>query len=423
MNGMEIMTVSADGIRLAVQVGGTFQKLFEELIKMILLALDKVANKKNAEMVFNSYVDIYRKFQESIEKQEEYLSKFTNDENVLSGFIGDEANISLPTGILLENDEKIKFDVIGDKAFQNKETLETLVIPDTYRKIENGAFWGCKNLLGVMMDDGLETIGKSAFYKNQKLEVVVFPKTLKKIDAVAFEQNTAIEQLQGLEKSRLEEIGAMAFAGCENLEEVKLPKTVRTIGWGAFRDCKSIRDLGIPDGCDLSQAAFQNCSNLTTIVFDGDCVVGPDAFQGCDNLEQISVVKGAKINLDWVPENVKIVYRVNEDRKRKPREKESEEGAVTPKEEQVSSTDAKGYDEDFSGANDFGLNEELVLEAKLGWGKRYYRDPSDAQIREAKKYGLEDSLAEKMTRGEISVWLTEHSDKKIKYKKSSSKER
>lgn len=60
----------------------------------------------------------------------------------------------------------------------------------------------------------------------------------------------------------LEYIAEEAFQFCESLSSITLPQGLKTIGRWAFEGCRSLRAVEIPSGVELiGYHAFHNCSN------------------------------------------------------------------------------------------------------------------------------------------------------------------
>lgn len=60
----------------------------------------------------------------------------------------------------------------------------------------------------------------------------------------------------------LEYIAEEAFQSCESLSSITLPKGLKTIERWAFDDCRSLRTVEIPSSVELiGYHAFHNCSN------------------------------------------------------------------------------------------------------------------------------------------------------------------
>ena len=68
-------------------------------------------------------------------------------------------------------------------------------------------------------------------------------------------------------------------------------KPVTSIGESAFRSCKNITSLIIPDSItSISEYAFALCENLTSIAIpDGVSAIGALAFEGCTSLISITI--------------------------------------------------------------------------------------------------------------------------------------
>lgn len=75
------------------------------------------------------------------------------------------------------------------------------------------------------------------------------------------------------------EIRDHAFSGCENLATLNLPKNLETIGKGAFEGCKALTSIDLPN-------------NVMTI--------GGSAFRGCSSLASVSIPNGAKFEGGYV---------------------------------------------------------------------------------------------------------------------------
>lgn len=64
----------------------------------------------------------------------------------------------------------------------------------------------------------------------------------------------------------VEYIQNFAFDYCENLKDVKIPDSVIDIGSGAFNYCKSLKDVTIPSSVTYIEGnIFSSCSNLLSI--------------------------------------------------------------------------------------------------------------------------------------------------------------
>ena len=82
---------------------------------------------------------------------------------------------------------------------------------------------------------------------------------------------------------------------------VSIPPTlnyikVTSIGREAFRNCKELTSVTIPEGVkDIGHVAFKDCGELVSVTMRGERLDAPnDIFQGCDKLKSIHVPANAK---------------------------------------------------------------------------------------------------------------------------------
>ena len=123
---------------------------------------------------------------------------------------------------------------IGDYAFFSAPVRELT----TAANIGTGAFQNCDSLRSVIFLDGVETIGKAAFSHADSLETVVFPNTLVSIGDEAFQQNV-------------------------NLRVINLPKGVKKIGKNAFYWCVQAERIILSDLDTIPDEAFAYCGSYT----------------------------------------------------------------------------------------------------------------------------------------------------------------
>ena len=86
-------------------------------------------------------------------------------------------------------------------------------------------------------------------------------------------------------------IGSCAFANCQNLQEVVFyGSDLTSIGWGAFLNCKHLRNISLPVQLQsIETIAFANCASLPSISLPDRCRVGDQAFASCSNLKMVDV--------------------------------------------------------------------------------------------------------------------------------------
>ena len=85
-------------------------------------------------------------------------------------------------------------------------------------------------------------------------------------------------------------IGDDAFRDCKKLTSVTIPDGVTSIGKNAFSGCKSLTSVTIPDSVtSIRERAFENCDGLTSVPM-GDSVTGIEngVFYDCDGLTSVT---------------------------------------------------------------------------------------------------------------------------------------
>ena len=92
-------------------------------------------------------------------------------------------------------------------------------------------------------------------------------------------------------------ISACAFRGCKSLTSITIPDSVVSIGRFAFSDCTSLTSVTIPDSVtSIGAYAFRGCKNLTSITIpDSVTSIGKCAFYGCTSLQNITTGNGISL--------------------------------------------------------------------------------------------------------------------------------
>lgn len=118
------------------------------------------------------------------------------------------ANVEIPSTATSDG-KKYPVTSIGDGAFENRNELKTVKLPDSIIAIGAGAFAKCSQLTTVNFGHSVQFIYESAFWYCTILESVTLP------DSIV-------------------SIGTGAFGSCTGLKSVTIPSNVQTIGVHAF---------------------------------------------------------------------------------------------------------------------------------------------------------------------------------------------
>ncbi len=86
-------------------------------------------------------------------------------------------------------------------------------------------------------------------------------------------------------------IDSEAFKDCKNITNIIIPNSIEYIGYEAFRGCTNITSITIPDNViHIGYHAFADCSNLTTVfIGKGVDTICDNAFSCCEKLTNFTV--------------------------------------------------------------------------------------------------------------------------------------
>ena len=166
------------------------------------------------------------------------------------------------------HDEVERKYVIHERAFDEKNSLVRIVLPDSLTGIGELAFRNCVNLTGsIIIPEGVTRIGPSAFmWCNSLTGTLSLPTTLEYIGG-----------------GGAADIGG-AFDGCHFNCELKLPNNLKYIGHHAFRDNPGYYGaLKLPEKLEyIGDLAFFNDQNLTgnLTIPQGVKAINQSAFNG-----------------------------------------------------------------------------------------------------------------------------------------------
>jgi hypothetical protein len=230
----------------------------------------------------------------------DYETKVENGSITITKFIGfDEKEIIVPNII-----DGLKVTTIGESAFSKCTGIEKIVISEGITEIHNGAFFGCTALKDVVLPTTLRKLGK----------VPSVPKGMYSWQWPRYEgvfENCAITEIQ-LPPS-LGFIGGKAFRYCRNLQKMNLPNGIKSLQEECFYGCTSLSEVLLPDnlhsiGCDafggsgllkidipstvskIEKHAFRNCEKMSSVILhEGLNTIEDRAFENCKSLCAITI--------------------------------------------------------------------------------------------------------------------------------------
>ena len=177
--------------------------------------------------------------------------------------------------------------IIGNSAFSDCSSLESIEIPDSVTEIGSYVFAGCSVMQKAYIADSVTSIGNSTFSGCTKLEKVHIPNTRQNIVDSMFYNCTSLKEINLPET--LTTIQSSAFYNCDSLSEMVLPKNVQKIENDAFYDCDGITKLVIPDSVtSIGNNAFNSCELLSNVSLGTGLTAIPEGcFANCPSLKEI----------------------------------------------------------------------------------------------------------------------------------------
>lgn len=147
---------------------------------------------------------------------------------------------------------------IGPNAFRDNGDVRKIVLPQSIKRVEEGAFFGMTSLEWIFLPDSIEYLGVAAFRKCRELKNITLPKHLKKLEEALFRECTALTEC--IVPNGVEEMGEAVFNGCSHLERAILPDSLKRMTEGGFFGCGNLRELVIPrDIQGLEKQSFETC--------------------------------------------------------------------------------------------------------------------------------------------------------------------
>lgn len=141
------------------------------------------------------------------------------------------------------NNDSSNLEFIGDEAFKGA-SITSINIPNKIQSIGFSAFETCENLTTVNFGSGisLKKIGPHSF-SSTKIGQITIPESIEEICSYAF-SNTQKIVLSFTPYSKLEKIGYNSFSA-SGIKTIKIPASVKTIESGAFQYCSQLKSVYI----------------------------------------------------------------------------------------------------------------------------------------------------------------------------------
>ena len=208
----------------------------------------------------------------------------------LKNIVLSENITSLPTSWIY------RYNRVGIGFFEGCSSLTSVIIPKNIKEIGYRAFYGCKNLVSLQVEDGNTT-----YDSRDNCNAIIETATNSLVVGCS---NTTFPQ-------SVTHIADLAFAGNYSLSEITIPNTITSMGGGVFYNCTSLQKIVLSENItSLSECTivekltypsyshsyiydfgfFENCSSLDSIIIPNNVIdIGDFAFAGCSSLTNIII--------------------------------------------------------------------------------------------------------------------------------------
>ena len=198
----------------------------------------------------------------------------------LSGYEEDKpkGTLNIPATVTI-NGTEYSVTSIGNDAFWDCSSLQSVTIPNSVTSIGNDAFENCSSLQSVTIPNSVTSIGNYAFENCSSLQSVTIPNSVTSIGDFAFSGCSSLQSVTI--PNSVTSIRNFAFAYCPSLQSVTIPNSVTSIGNSAFRNCFRLQSVTIPNSVtNIGEEAFYECKKLQSVVINGNPKIGKKAFEG-----------------------------------------------------------------------------------------------------------------------------------------------
>ncbi len=214
--------------------------------------------------------------------------------------VGDTVSQTMVCCYIIDDAHKEKLLVVQDGVlcsyFGDADTIDLRDYPEPVTAIQAHAFEKKDMLTKILLPDTVTEIGDYAFADCTALQSVSAPGVLR-IGDHAFDGCTLLSYYQG---GNMEEIGDHAFYQCEQLEMLPLQwgNHVQAIGDYAFAN-SGVRLVSLPQNRQFGSYVFDHAYRLTEAILSDDLEALPDGiFNGCDSLSLLMASGVTKIGSD-----------------------------------------------------------------------------------------------------------------------------
>ncbi len=183
--------------------------------------------------------------------------------------------------------------IFVETYYENGQTVrwDPVYLTEAGSNMYNYIFYGCKNLVNVVLPTGVERLGEYSFFKCENLETINTA-NVKVFDRSCFQYDKKLGQITISNGTTT--LAYAAFSQCENLTlaSTVLPSSISLLQDIVFQNCYKLTEITYPNNAALAETAqgvFQNCTGLVTLNMPSTTRTIEYTFcQNCTNLVNLN---------------------------------------------------------------------------------------------------------------------------------------
>ena len=181
----------------------------------------------------------------------------TRSQISIDKYNGESKRINIPEKI--SGQEVVE---IGEKAFSNNLIIEHIQLPDSILRINDFAFFGCRNLRIVKFGLGIRKIGDNAFAECESLQDIQIRSEMDCIGANAF----TLSSIESVEINTIGDLREESFSLCSRLTSFSVKKVDR-IPKNCFLHDIYLSSVRMGCKTEVADSVFADCRRLSDIEY------------------------------------------------------------------------------------------------------------------------------------------------------------
>lgn len=183
--------------------------------------------------------------------------------------------------------------IFVETYYENGQTVrwDPVYLTEAGSNMYNYIFYGCKNLVNVVLPTGVERLGEYSFFKCENLENINTA-NVKVFDRSCFQGDTKLGQITISDGCTRLAYAAFSLCRSMTLTSTVLPSSITQLADIVFQNCEALTEITYPNNAALAETAqgvFQNCSNLLTLNMPSTTRTIEYTFcQNCTNLVNLN---------------------------------------------------------------------------------------------------------------------------------------